>query len=105
MSHRPTETESDMEEGEIEIENIILESLVNTMQRIGTFKGLRGREKKRLVLRSLKVEFDIPEALLVFLTSVIDTLISVENGIIIFNAKPKQVANSITSLCCGGRGK
>jgi len=88
---------------EPDIEHVILKHLVEAMKRVGVYNGLTGDEKKNMVIKDLHEAFEIPEPLLQFVINMIDILINVEKGRIVFNPKVKPVVASGLSFCCGKR--
>lgn len=84
----------------ISSEHVVLQTLVNAMTLIGGYNGLKGDEKKDLVLKIIDYELELPETLENLVSAMIDLLIKVENRQIFFN--PKKISLPIYS-CWRGR--
>jgi hypothetical protein len=65
------------------------------MKYVGDVK-MSGQLKKKFVLNKLRDELDLPEILEEFIINIIDTLIQVENGKLVFN---KKVQASLFNCC------
>jgi len=65
----------------------ILWTLIDNMRHLGKFTGLCGKEKKELVIATLRHQLDLPDDLEDFIVALIDVLIQVEDGKIVFNKK------------------
>lgn len=87
----------DSEDG---LDNIVLETLITTMKHIGRLKDIKGENKKKLVLSIIKEQLDLPEHLENFIMSLIDVLIQVEKGKLVFNEKIKSTLKSSLFKCC-----
>lgn len=74
----------------------ILKLMIHYMKYVGDIQNMSGILKKKFVLTKLRDELDLPEILEDLLINLIDILIDVENGKLVFNPKVK------TSLfnCC-----
>lgn len=65
----------------------ILWTLIDNMKHLGKFASLSGTEKKELVIATLRHQLDLPDDLEDFIVALIDVLIKVEDGKIVFNKK------------------
>ena len=101
MSYAARQTEDVKMETKIE-EHVILKYLISIMKQIGRYDGLKGSEKKELVLKFIDYELELPEELERLVISLIDVLIQVERGEIIFNANVAKLPSTNMS-CCGHR--
>ena len=70
----------------------ILELLLKSMKLVGGYKGLTGEAKKDLVLDIIVDKLGVSEELEVFVDELIDILIDVESGNIVFNKVEKNRA-------------
>lgn len=77
--------------------HVILDVLTKAMKHIGGFTGLTGSQKKALVLQMIEYELELPEELETLIIALIDVLISVEGGELVFNTR--IVPPSIYSCC------
>ena len=77
----------------------VIDVLLSEMLRAGKFKHLKGEQKKELVLLSLEGKFELDEDLERLLMYIIDILIKVENGELVFNQKISETFN----FCCSKR--
>jgi hypothetical protein len=74
-------------------ENKILTIVVNLMMLVGEAKSMSGKDKKKFVLDKLRELIEIDGIVEDLIIEIIDLLIQVENGELVFNKK-------ITSSCC-----
>ena len=70
----------------------IVDIVTNAMTRVGRYNGMSGRKKKKFVLECVEGLLDSEEykVLLPIITELIDALIKVENGKLVFNRKLKK---------------
>ena len=87
-----------LESDEKHTSSVIIDVLINAMQTVGTFSGLTGEQKKKLVLKTIEYELELPDELEKFIIYLIDILIQVENNELRINKKVKSVFS-----CCGRR--
>lgn len=80
-------------------EHVILTYLIRIMKQIGEYDGLKGSQKKELVIKFIDYELELPEELETLVISLIDILIDVEQGKIIFNANVKNIPSTRMHCC------
>lgn len=92
-SQRLSELEEDKEES-------VLTVLIENMKRFGKF-NLTGKQKKQLLMETLRYELDLPEKLEDLIVELVDILIKVERNEIVFNPRIKKAVSLLD--CCGRR--
>ena len=78
-------------------DHVVLDILVNAMQKIGSFKGLAGHQKKELVIQTIQYEMELPDELERLIIALIDILIQVEYGELVFK---KKIKKTLRYTCC-----
>ena len=70
--------------------------LIDLMTTIGKSSELTGKQKKEYVIKQMRRSLDLPQVYEDILALLIDTLIEVQDGKLIFNQKLKKT----TKWCC-----
>lgn len=68
----------------------VIKSLIHHMVYIGQFNEMKGKEKKEYVMKKLREEMRLEPIIEDLIIGVIDLLIKVEDGELIFNPKIKK---------------
>jgi len=76
------------------IQNHIIASLVRLMMYAGEMKHMDGKSKKKYVLDKLRENLTLDNIVEDLLIELVDVLIKIENGEIVFNKKIKN------NMCC-----
>ena len=85
---------------EISEDNSVLTVLIENMKRFGKF-NLTGKQKKKLLMETLRYELELPDELETLIVELVDILIKVEKNEIVFNPKIKKAVSLLK--CCSGR--
>lgn len=75
---------------------LFIPALVDLMTSIGKSSELSGKQKKEYVIEQMRESLDLPQVYEDILALLIDTLIEVQDGKLVFNQKIKKT----TKWCC-----
>ncbi len=76
--------------------SLFIPALVDLMTTIGKSSELSGKQKKEYVIEQMRESLDLPHVYEDIIATLIDTLIQVEDGKLVFNQKIKETAK----WCC-----